>query len=265
MGTWPTLTAADLDLTVDTWDLTQTLSDTLGDLGTSADGFDSYVNDTVILLSSFGDLGGSLLDDLNLAAGIAASIDPTSLDADAASLPASLATGDAIAADAQALLNGVAPPPPVGGGGTGSGACGGAPIAPVAGKPNGGCDGTNTTVGCVFIDTFKRVDTTGQSRGVSYTNKTQRPVTIHSFTMDGGAPIFAGYNKSGPQPVPPGGVVVFTLAINPSIVGRWHSVLTLNSDDTDLQVRSMCVWLDVNTAGGGTGGGGGGGGGKKDI
>src|SRR5882762_11249043 len=117
MGAWPLLTTADLDLTLDRWDLTQTLSDTLGDLGTPADGFDSYLSETVTLLSGLENLGGSLLDDLNLAAGIAGTIDPASLNSDAASLPASLAAGDAIVADANALLGSVGPPPPVSGGG----------------------------------------------------------------------------------------------------------------------------------------------------
>src|SRR5882762_4752378 len=130
MGAWPLLTTADLDLTLDRWDLTQTLSDTLGDLGTPADGFDSYLSDTITLLSGLENLGGSLLDDLNLAAGIAGTIDPTSLNSDAASLPGTLATGDAIVADSNALLGAVTPPPqPPGGGGGGSN--------PVSGPPCG--------------------------------------------------------------------------------------------------------------------------------
>jgi hypothetical protein len=130
VGTWPVLTTSDLDLTLDTWDFTQTLNDTLGDLGTPADGFDSYLNDTITLLSGLENLGGSLLDDLNLAAGIAGTIDPASLNSDAASLPATLATGDAIVADSNALLGSVTPPPqPPGGGGGGSN--------PVSGPPCG--------------------------------------------------------------------------------------------------------------------------------
>jgi hypothetical protein len=117
VGTFPNLTLADLDLTVDTWDLQQTLLDTLGDLGTDADGFDSYLSDTFLLMAGFGDLSGSLLDPLNLAVGIAGSIDPHSLDSDALSLPASLATGDAIVADANALVGTVGPAPPPSGGG----------------------------------------------------------------------------------------------------------------------------------------------------
>lgn len=130
MGTWPNITPADLDLTVDTWDLQQILSDTLGDLGTPADGFDGYLSDTLVILADYpGDIG-SLLDDLGLAVGISSLIDPNSLAADAASFPASLATGDAIVADATALAGSVGPPPPPSGGGGGGG--GGTPPASVS-------------------------------------------------------------------------------------------------------------------------------------
>lgn len=114
MGTWPRLTADQLDLNIDTFDFEQSLSDTLGDLGTSKDGFDSYLADTSILLSTVGNPGDSLADDLNLAASVGGSIDPNSLLPDAVSLPATLAAGDSILADASALAGGVAEPAPPG-------------------------------------------------------------------------------------------------------------------------------------------------------
>jgi hypothetical protein len=114
MGTFGRLTADQLDLNIDTFDFTQSLSDTLGDLGTSKDGFDSYVADTIVSIAATGNPGDSMIDDLNLAASVSSSIDPNSLQADAASLPATLAAGDAILADAGALAGGVAEPAPPG-------------------------------------------------------------------------------------------------------------------------------------------------------
>jgi hypothetical protein len=114
VGTLGRLTADQLDLDRDTFDFTQSLSDTLGDLGTSRDGFDSYVADTSILLSTVSTPGSSFDEDLNLAASVGSSIDPNSLQADAASLPATIAAGQSILADASALAGGVAEPAPPG-------------------------------------------------------------------------------------------------------------------------------------------------------
>lgn len=114
MGHFPRLTAAALDLTPVTPDFTQTITDTLGSLGTSADGFDAYLAATLAGLSSGGDLGSSLDGDLGLAAGILSLINPNSLASDMASLPASLAEGDVVVASANALLvsTGVTTPAP---------------------------------------------------------------------------------------------------------------------------------------------------------
>jgi hypothetical protein len=120
VGTLGRLTADQLDLTPGTYDFEQTITDTLGNLGTPDDGFDSYLADTITLLSTVGTPGDSLLDDLNLAAGIGGSIDPLSLQGDATSLPDSLAEGDAILSDVGALNGSAgvpAPPPPSGGSG----------------------------------------------------------------------------------------------------------------------------------------------------
>ena len=121
MGAWPVLTADQLDLTIDTWDFQQTLSDELGDLGTRLDGFDVYLQETLFLIGAGGVLSGSLGDSIDLAAGIAGTIDPNSLAGDVASFPASLAEGDAIVADSNALLGAVGPAPPATGGGGGGG------------------------------------------------------------------------------------------------------------------------------------------------
>jgi hypothetical protein len=132
MGHFPRLTAAALDLAPDTYDFTQTITDTLGSLGTPADGFDAYLAATIPLLSSGGDFGSSLDGDLGLAAGVLSLINPNSLASDAASFPASLAEGDAIVADANALLgatSGTPTPAPVSGG----------PPPPPA-NPLAGCD-----------------------------------------------------------------------------------------------------------------------------
>lgn len=120
MGHFPRLTAAALDLTSDTYDFTQTITDTLGSLGTSADGFDAYVAGTILSISAEGDLGASLDGDLGLAAGVLSLINPNSLASDVASLPASLAAGDGIVADANALAGvaSVVTSPGTGGGGT---------------------------------------------------------------------------------------------------------------------------------------------------
>lgn len=236
----------------------------VGNAASDTDGFEDI----------FGTLTGHLADAPNFLAGLDSIVEGVGGVGDPAGTPFEQDFADTLASAIShgqgdfdtfdVHLTGNNPPASGGSGSAGGGACGGAPIVATEGKPNGGCEGTNTTVGCVYLDNFKRVDTTGQTRGVSYTNRTQRAVTIHAFKMDGGAPIFAGFTQSGPNPVPPGSEVVFTLKINPSIAGRWHSLLTLESDDTDLSTRSMCVWLDV-TASGSTGGGGGSGGGGRDI
>lgn len=114
MGTFGRLTADQLDLNRDTFDFTQTLSDTLGDHGTARDGFDSYLAETGILLSGVGNPGTSFDEDLNQAATVGSSIDPNSLLPDAVSLPATIAAGNAILADAGALAGGVAEPAPPG-------------------------------------------------------------------------------------------------------------------------------------------------------
>ena len=121
MGTLGRLTANLLDLSLDTFDFTQTLTDTLGDLGTDADGFDRFLEDTIKIIEAGGVLSGSLGDDLGLAASIAGSIDPNSLASDVAALPGDLATGAAIVADATALAGSVGPAPTPGGGGGGGG------------------------------------------------------------------------------------------------------------------------------------------------
>jgi len=122
MGAFPLLTAAQLDLSQDVFDFQQTISDTLGQLGTTGDGFDQDMLDLGALLTVAGDPGDAIDGDLGLATTIASSIDPNSLAGDAASLPASLAEGDSILSDAHALSGAVqpAPAPPTGsGGGTG--------------------------------------------------------------------------------------------------------------------------------------------------
>lgn len=125
MGTLGRLTADQLDLTLNTYDFTQSLSDTLGDHGTTADGFDSHLADTILGIQSAGDPGTSLVDDLNLAAGIGSSIDPNSLANDAVTFPASIAAGESILADASVLAGSVGTPAPPSGGGGGGGGTGG--------------------------------------------------------------------------------------------------------------------------------------------
>lgn len=119
MGHFPTLTPDQLDLSTDTFDFTQTITDTLGNFGTPDDGFDSLVLEVVTELANAGDPGDALDGDLGIASGIAATIDPNSLAGDAASLPASLAEGDSILSDVHALSSSVQPvsAPPAGTGG----------------------------------------------------------------------------------------------------------------------------------------------------
>lgn len=123
MGSFPRLTPDQLDLSEDTFDFTQSITDTLGPLGTSADGFDAELLDLGTVLNAAGDPGAALDDDLGQAGAIASSINPNSLADDAASLPASLAEGDSILSDAGTLLGSVqsVPPPPSGGAGGGQG------------------------------------------------------------------------------------------------------------------------------------------------
>ena len=238
MGAWPLLTTADLDLTLNTWDLTQTLSDTLGDLGTPADGFDSYLSETVTLLSGLDNLGGSLLEDLNLAAGIAGTIDPASLNSDAASLPASLAAGDAIVADANALLGSVGPPPPA-----------------------------STGVVCDASTTFPDVTFGGPAVVVngSFTNGNTTPLTLQSLvlTQDDGGPF--SINPALPVTLQPGATWTFPLTIQSQPKGTWHGHLDLTtSDRTAPSVGCITVTIADTPApppSGGSGGGGSGGGG----
>lgn len=225
MGAWPLLTTADLDLTLNRWDLTQTLSDTLGDLGTPADGFDSYLNETITLLSGLENLGGALLEDLNLAAGIAGTIDPTSLNSDAASLPASLAAGDAIVADANALLGSVGPPPPAGGGGGGGGTGGGA------------------STPCVDVN-FGTV--TGYSqplqRTLTLVNHSGTPITVKSVT-----PAAQQGNIAALVPDPtgivlaPGASLQLTVGIY-AVPGTYSFSWTLNTDAPDPQ---PCITVEL--------------------
>lgn len=154
MGHFPRLTAAALNLSLDTYDFTQTITNTLGSLGTPADGFDAYLAGTIAALSTGGDPGTSLDGDLGVAAGVLSLINPNSLASDAATLPASLAEGAAIVADANALLasTGVttAPtpaPPPASGGGSGSGSGGGGRTVSGGGNPSSGPIGSGGGAG----------------------------------------------------------------------------------------------------------------------
>src|SRR5882762_7979857 len=218
MGAWPLLTTDDLDLTLNSWDLTQTLSDTLGDLGTPADGFDSYLSETITLLSGLENLGGSLLDDLNLAAGIAGSIDRTSLDSDAASLPASLAAGDAIVADANALLGSVGPPqPPDGGsGGGGAASCGVLDF------------GSFAVIGPIGSNTAKQT--------LYLQNNTANPLTVKSTTW---SPDLGFTYQINPAIVGavigPGAQLAVTILFTPGSIGQYNSTLTIATDGPDPQ------------------------------
>lgn len=126
MGHFPRLTSDQLDLTIDPVDFTQSLQDTLGNLGTPADGFDNAFNDLAAILSTAGDIGASLDDDLALFAAIISTIDPLSLLADLTSLPDSIATGMSILSDAGDLSSSIGPatPPPAPGSGGGGGGTG---------------------------------------------------------------------------------------------------------------------------------------------
>ena len=244
MGTWPNLTPADLDLTVDTWDLQQILADTLGDLGTPADGFDGYLSDTLLILADYpGDIG-SLLDDVGLAVGIAGLIDPNSLAGDAASFPASLAEGDAIVAAANALAGSVGPPPAPGGGGgsVGSGAC------------------SSLDFGSVPI---------GQSTSqtVQVINNTSGVVTVQSITFVGvgGANVFGISGAFTPTKLAPGQTLTLTVFFPDTFVTvqSYQSTMTANTDQPNPQPCMTLTGTIVAAAsggGGGTGGGTGGGG-----
>lgn len=121
MGPFPILTDDLLDTSRQQFDFTQSLTDTIGDLGTDADGFDSAVADTIAAVVAGQGLAGLLDDDLGIATGIAGLIDPNSLSDVAAALPGYLATESAIVTDTGALLQAIAPAPtpPSGGGGGG--------------------------------------------------------------------------------------------------------------------------------------------------
>lgn len=225
MGHFPQLTADQLDLAVDTFDFEQSLSDTLGDLGTPADGFDSYVNDTIFLLAAMGDPSSSLVDDLTLAASIGSSIDPLSLQGDATSLPASLAAGDSVLSDANALLGSVGAVPPTGGG-------------------SGGGSGGAPTPACIDVN-FGQVTGFSQalSRNVIYTNPLAVTVTIKSVTLSpaeyaqiaGILPSLVG------KVLAPGASVTFAVQMI-AVPGTYKGSFTLNTDAPDPQ---PCITFEL--------------------
>ena len=124
MGTFPLLTDDLLDTSRQQFDFTQSLTDTLGDLGTSADGFDAYLSDTIAILLASRGLDDAINSDLGIAGNIANLIDPNSLNDVTAALPGYIATGNAIASDATTFLAAITgpPTPPTSGPGGGTGA-----------------------------------------------------------------------------------------------------------------------------------------------
>lgn len=212
MGAWPKLTSDQLDVSTDTFDFQQSLSDTLGDFGTEKDGFDALVNEVTTELQGQGDPGSSMDEDLAAASAIAGTIDPHSLDADIASLPASLAEGDAVLHDANALLGSVTSPAP-------------APTAPAP-----------APAVCDHIDFGT---TTGFSQPISrtatYTNSRAQTVTIRSVTLSPDAPNLwsVSPNLVGLQ-LAPGASVQITITVTAS-PGDLTGQLTINTDAPDPQ------------------------------
>jgi hypothetical protein len=225
MGTFPLLTADQLDLTRDTYDFTQTTTDTLGNLGTPDDGFDSYVADTIALLSTVGTPGDSLLEDLNLAAGIGGSIDPLSLQADATSLPASMAEGDAILSDVGALNGGAGAAPP-GGGSVGGGTIGAPPTQ---------CSDVNFGT----LTGFSQLVT----RQITYTNNHPVAQTIKSVSI--APPAYVNILQVAPdlagRVLQPGQSVQLIIGFT-AIPGTYSGKITLNTDAADPQ---PCITVEL--------------------
>lgn len=245
---FPLLTTDQLDLTIDQPDFQQTLQDTLGNLGTDQDGFDAAVYDTITVINAGVALALTLDADINGLSQVANSIDPNSLDAQLASLPASLAEGDAILAAAQQLNAGVQPvgTPPSGGGSGGQASC------------------VTQDFGNVAIGTVPSIT-------INIANRGNANLTITGITVQGnnGPNIFSISNTYQGHVLGPGSSVPLTIncnATNLPSAGQYTSTLTINTNPASAQ---SCMNLTANVtgtpgspgSGGGSGGGGGGGGG----
>jgi hypothetical protein len=243
MGPFPLLTDDLLDTSRQNFDFTQSLTDTLGDLGTPQDGFDAYLADTISILLASGPIGILIDGDLGTAASIAGLINPNSLDDVTAALPGYLAEGDAIVTDASALLEAItgAPTPPTSGGGGGGGAS-----------------------SCVTQDFGTVPSGTTKTIQLNISNNGSVSITVKGLVVAGvnGPNIFSISNMYQGKVLAPGASVPLT--INCSAIAapaaQYTSTLTVNTNQPDPQ---PCMTLTANvtapTGGGGTGTGGGGG------
>lgn len=253
MGAFPLLTDDLLDTSRQQFDFTQSLTDTLGDLGTSADGFDAYLAETIAIILASAPLGGLIDDDLGAAGAIANSIDPTSLDDVTAQVQGWIDTGTGIANDASALLEAITgpPTPPTKGGG---------------GGPTGSSSCATQDFGSVPSGTSKAIT-------INITNNASVSITIKGMVVAGvnGPNLFSLSNTYNGKVLAPGASVPLTIncyAVG-SQPGQFTSQLTINTNQPDPQ-PCMTLTATVTPATGPppppTGGGGGdGGGGGCDV
>lgn len=240
MGTFPILTADLLDLTIDIPDFQDTINNTLGNAGTPSDGFDGAVSDVLSILAAAPALLAIMDDDGGVLGGILGLIDPNSLDADAASFPASVATGNSIISDSNDLLGsigGAAPPPAPSSGG---------------GGPSTGTIDCFTDTNCDSIVTFGGLNSSSLPCTIiaQLPNNYSVPMHVTGVTIDQPASNpFTTDLKAGAI-VPARSLIAFHVtAVKGTPNGTYCGVILIDNDSPLPHLR-WCVRMSIEDAGG---------------